>query len=81
VGTATIVTGDGARATVALRSARSLPPPSVPGGLEEFVPGGPSRVAVGAVGLAALALGLGLAALLVRSRTMGRLPAQRRRAA
>jgi D-alanyl-D-alanine carboxypeptidase (penicillin-binding protein 5/6) len=81
VGTATIITGDDARATVALRSARSVPPPSVPGGLEEFVPGSPSRVAVGAVGLAGLALGLGLAALLVRSRTMGRLPARRRRAA
>jgi len=81
VGTATVATGDAARATVALRSARSVPPPSVPGGLEEFVPGSPSRAIVGAIGLAALALGLGLAAALARSRTTGRLPARRRRAA
>ena len=81
LGSAAILTGGRERATVALRSARSVPPPSVPGGLEESVPGSPSRAALGAVGLVALAFGLGFGAALVRSRGTGRLPARSRRAA
>src|SRR5204862_520112 len=62
LGTASVLTGDRARATVALRSARSVPPPSIPGEVEQFLPGSPPRAAVGVAGILALALGLGLGA-------------------
>jgi D-alanyl-D-alanine carboxypeptidase (penicillin-binding protein 5/6) len=81
IGAARVMTGDDARATVPLRSARSVPPPSIPGGLEQFLPSSPPRALVGLAGLVALAVGLALGAALVRSRGPGRLRVRSRRAA
>jgi hypothetical protein len=81
LGTARIAAAGGRTLRVALVSSRSLPPPPIAGGLEDSLPGSPSRAVAAIGGLVLLTAGLLLAAGVATSPGRGRLRDRRRGAA
>jgi D-alanyl-D-alanine carboxypeptidase (penicillin-binding protein 5/6) len=73
LGRAIVQAGSGAARSVPLLAAHSVPPPAVPGGISEALPGSPPALAVALAGAVALAAGLAIAAVGLTAPRKGRL--------